>query len=202
MSDKFTIEDLEKHSGLSIRTLHYYMQIGLLPGPEKSGKYAIYSQEHLDRLDLILILKEMHLPLKEIRVILNTLTPSEIVHYIDYQEDLLEKIKGDKPVLRGYDQFNKQSKALDYIKNYNEAFTMNKFIAYNQSNINNKFDKSLFDNSSMSRFFKKPTDLEQQIWRRIILYDGVELNVRDTGDKELIQKIERLLSFARSLFEN
>ena len=62
MTEEYTIEDLENHSGIPTRTLHYYMQLGLLPGPDKRGKYASYSQEHIDRLDLILILKEMHLP--------------------------------------------------------------------------------------------------------------------------------------------
>jgi DNA-binding transcriptional MerR regulator len=97
MTEDLSIEDLENHSGLPVRTLHYYMAEGLLPGPDKRGKYASYSQEHLDRLDLILILKELHLPLKEIRALLENMTPAEIQHYLDDQEDLLAKLKADQP---------------------------------------------------------------------------------------------------------
>ena len=32
MTDELSIDDLANHSGLSVRTLHYYMQEGLLPG--------------------------------------------------------------------------------------------------------------------------------------------------------------------------
>jgi DNA-binding transcriptional MerR regulator len=202
MPEELSIEDLEKHSGLSTRTLHYYMQIGLLPGPEKRGKYASYSQEHLDRLDLILILKEMHLPLKEIRTVLNRLTPSEIVHYRDDQEDLLEKIKGEKPEPGDKIEQKKDSSALDYIKSLEEAHSTHRDIADNRPYVYH---------NNQTRIKKEPRHLisnelvkytQQQIWRRMILDDGVELNFLDTPDKERRYKIERLLSFARALFSD
>jgi DNA-binding transcriptional MerR regulator len=120
MIKDLTIDDLEKHSGLSIRTLHYYMQKGLLPSPDKRGKYASYSQEHLDRLDLILILKEMHLPLNEIRELLDSLTPEEIQHYRDDQEDFLVKLKTAKPDAQDSNSVS-ESSALDYIKGLEKA---------------------------------------------------------------------------------
>jgi DNA-binding transcriptional MerR regulator len=199
MPDEFSIEDLEKHSGLSTRNLYYYMQIGLLPGPETRGKYASYSQEHLDRLDLILILKEMHLPLKEIRAVLNRLTPSEIVRYRDDQEELLDKIKGVKPDMKTEKQHQKENSALDYIKGLDEAFHLRNDIKDNQPYFyfsKQSNDKMLFSNKSQIEF-EKP-----QVWRRIILGDGIELQIRDTRDKEVLYKVERLLTFARALFSD
>jgi DNA-binding transcriptional MerR regulator len=50
MTDEFTLEELEKMSGLPIRTLRFYIQEGLLPGPDTRGKFARYSQKHLDTI--------------------------------------------------------------------------------------------------------------------------------------------------------
>jgi len=202
MTDELKIEDLEKHSGLSTRTLHYYMHLGLLPGPEKRGVNATYTQEHLDRLDLILILKEMHMPLKEIRKVLDRLTPSEIVHYRDDQEHLLRKIKGAEPTGEEKEEARKDSSALDYIKGLEKAHNIRREITENRPHlyINNQF--SVFNDSFVQNGKKEERETESQIWRRIELDDGVELNIRDTRDKERRYKIDRLLSFARTLFKN
>lgn len=202
MTEELTIEDLEKHSGLPIRTLHYYMQEGLLPGPDKRGKYASYSQEHLDRLDLILILKEMHLPLKEIRGLLDSLTPAEIQHYRDDQEDLLNKIKAVKPDETSPGSDPHSSSALDYIKGLEEAhgmireFRNNQTYLPNQVRVETRLEKEL--SLGVDKAASQP---QEERWRRMVLADGIELHTRETRDKETLNKIKRLMSFARSLFE-
>jgi len=201
MPEELTIEDLENHSGLPIRTLHYYMQIGLLPGPDKRGKYASYAQEHLDRLDLILILKEMHLPLKEIRTLLEGLTPAEIQHYREDQEQLLGKLKSARPDEAAPSSDSEGSSALEYIKGLEEAHGMIQEIRSDQT----YFPRPLFENNrtgdeisiGVDRPARQP--LEER-WRRVVIADGIELHTRETRDKETVHKIKRLLSFARSLF--
>ena len=197
MTKELTIDDLEKHSGLSIRTLHYYLQEGLLHSPDKRGKYASYSQEHLDRLDLILILKEMHLPLKEIRSLLDSLTPKEIQHYRDDQEDLLLKLKAAKPDAQESTSVS-ESSALDYIKGLekaqNQFYQLREEQSYfphftnNQSNLQTELSTNAVRIS------------EEERWRRVSLTDGIELHIRETRDKETLYKLERLRSFAQSLF--
>lgn len=201
MTDNFSIENLEKHSGLSTRTLHYYMSKGLLPGPETRGKYASYTREHLDRLDLILILKEMHLPLDEIKAILDQLTPDEIRHYRDSQEDLLEKLKSTKP---GTDEDPKKTKpgsALNYIKSLEEAQSAHETIAESSEQfvLNNR--NAFKIEAPKMQIDRNKAEPKPEIWRRVILADGVELNIRESSDKEVRYKVDRLLSFARSLFK-
>jgi DNA-binding transcriptional MerR regulator len=201
MTDNFSIEDLEKHSGLSTRTLHYYMSKGLLPGPETRGKYASYTQEHLDRLDLILILKEMHLPLDEIKAILDQLTPDEIRHYRDSQEDLLEKLKSTKP---GTDEDSKKTKpgsALNYIKSLEEAQSAHETIAESSELFASNRRRSFKIEAPKMQIDRNMAEPKPEIWRRVILADGVELNIRESSDKEVRYKVDRLLSFARSLFK-
>lgn len=202
MTEDLTIDDLEKHSGLPVRTLHYYMQEGLLPGPDKRGKYASYSQEHLDTLDLILILKEMHLPLKEIRTLLESLTPAEIQHYRDDQEDLLAKLRAAKPEQEAPASGSEGSSALEYIKGLEEAHGMIREIRNDQTFLPRQLrDKNhLHQEVSIGADREDHPPLEER-WRRVVLADGIELHTRETRDKETVYKIKRLLSFARSLFE-
>lgn len=200
MTNELTIEDLEQHSGLSIRTLHYYMQMGLLPSPDKRGKYASYSQEHLDRLDLILILKELHLPLKEIRAVLTSLTPSEIIHYRNDQQDLLEKIKSVKPQAEEQDKSKRENSALDYIKMLEESHNIHKEITENASSVYNNRQGKPFKPPEVARS-TNDQDLKIEIWRRVIFDDGVALSIRDTQDSQRRNKIDRLISFGRSLFK-
>lgn len=198
MTNDITIDELEKHSGLSIRTLHYYLQKGLLPSPEKRGKYASYTQEHLDRLDLILILKELHLPLKEIRNLLDSLTPKEIKHYRDDQEDLLAKLKAAKPDAQESTSVS-ESSALDYIKGLDKAQTQ-----FYQLREEQKLSPYFMNNQSIFRkelSTSAESSSEEERWRRVILTDGIELHIRETRDKETLYKLERLRSFATSLFE-
>lgn len=198
MTKELSIDDLEKHSGLSVRTLHYYMQKGLLPSPEKRGKYASYSQEHLDRLDLILILKEMHLPLKEIRILLDSLTPTEIQHYREDQEDLLVKLKAAKPDAQESNS-GSESSALDYIKELEKAQTRFYQLREEQTQLTYFMNNQSIVRKELTTGAEKLS--EEERWRRVILTDGIELHIRELGDKETLYKLERLRSFAKSLFE-
>jgi DNA-binding transcriptional MerR regulator len=61
------LPQLADRAGVSIRTVRYYIQQGLLQEPEARGPGAHYTQEHLGRLLLIKRLQKEHLPLAEIR---------------------------------------------------------------------------------------------------------------------------------------
>lgn len=59
-------------SGISIRTLHYYDQIGLLkPSRSEDNGYRLYNDGSIVRLQQILFLKELEFPLSEIKRILD-----------------------------------------------------------------------------------------------------------------------------------
>lgn len=64
---RYTLSELAAASGISARTIRYYTAEGLLPPPGERGRYAIYSVEHLRRLELIGRLKAAYLPLAAIR---------------------------------------------------------------------------------------------------------------------------------------
>ena len=68
-----TVHEVSKISGVSIRALHHYDKIGLLPATEvtKAG-YRLYDDKALERLQYILLFKELEFSLKEIKDILDS----------------------------------------------------------------------------------------------------------------------------------
>ncbi len=75
---EYTLDELSKLANVTPRTVRYYIVEGLLPPPITTGRNATYSQDHLDRLTAITALKDMFLPLREIRHRLDTLTPEQM----------------------------------------------------------------------------------------------------------------------------
>jgi DNA-binding transcriptional MerR regulator len=69
----YAIRELSARSGVTQRTIRFYVQQGLLPAPEGSGRGSRYTEGHLARLRLIRLLQDRHLPLAEIRRQLDSL---------------------------------------------------------------------------------------------------------------------------------
>lgn len=68
-----TVNEVSKISGVSVRTLHHYDHIGLLPATQVTeAGYRLYDDHALERLQQILIFKELEFPLKEIKEILDS----------------------------------------------------------------------------------------------------------------------------------
>jgi DNA-binding transcriptional MerR regulator len=68
-----TVKEVSSLTGVSIRTLHYYDQIGLLhPSEITEAGYRKYSEMELARLQQILLFRELEFPLKDIRAILES----------------------------------------------------------------------------------------------------------------------------------
>jgi len=67
-----TVNEVSKISGVSIRTLHYYDTIGLLhPTEVTEAGYRLYDDAALERLQQILLFRELEFPLKEIKGVLD-----------------------------------------------------------------------------------------------------------------------------------
>lgn len=68
-----TVKEVSALTGVSIRTLHYYDEIGLLrPSAISPAGYRLYDETALERLYQILLYRELEFPLKEIRQILRS----------------------------------------------------------------------------------------------------------------------------------
>lgn len=70
---EYTVNELATMSGVSVRTIHYYDQIGLLhPLRIESNGYRVYGSAEVDLLQQILFYRELGVPLKKIKNIIQT----------------------------------------------------------------------------------------------------------------------------------
>ena len=68
-----TVHEVSKLAGVSIRTLQYYDKIGLLhPTGYTDAGYRLYDDADLERLQQILLFRELEFPLKDIKAIINS----------------------------------------------------------------------------------------------------------------------------------
>lgn len=66
-----TVKEISKITGISIRTLRYYDEIGLLkPARVTEAGYRLYDDQELEKLQEILFYKELEIPLSDIKKIM------------------------------------------------------------------------------------------------------------------------------------
>lgn len=116
----YTVNKLAKLSGVSVRTLHFYDEIGLLkPAYYGENNYRYYEEEQFLLLQQILFYRELGFQLNDIQKILNS-----------ESFDKIEALQSHKNVLRG---------DLDRIKNLIK--TIDKTIAHLRGNEKMKLEE-------------------------------------------------------------
>lgn len=174
----YSITELEKHTGLTRRTIHYYTKEKLIPPPDGIGGGAKYGEEHLLRLQLIKEMQKSHLKLSGIREALDAMNISEM-------NQLYEKAQRGK--IRSWD--------LDSIENWLvdssevEATDKNSMNYLPGQNISEESNYSFLNPGNRPRKKKKTrnvsylkdlkrTTVPDASWERFSVLDGVEINVR------------------------
>lgn len=104
MQDDYTVNQLAKAAGVSIRTLHYYDEINLLkPQSRSRAGYRYYGQEELLKLQQILFYKQLGFKLQEIRNIF-TLPDFDVLSALEsHRKELLNRSKELKTLLKTID---------------------------------------------------------------------------------------------------
>jgi DNA-binding transcriptional MerR regulator len=189
----YQIHELAQKAGVSVRTIRFYINEGLLPPPQVQGRYSTYSDEYLERLELIRLLKDQFLPLKEIRARMEGLSQAELRAALGLERDRARNFEADenKPAPE-----SGGASALDYI-----------------SQLLNRSDGRLEDARQMKISSPPVTRSKRGVaeapgeyspqpeaWERIQLAPGIELHVRKPVDRSLRTRLEQLVQFARQLF--
>ena len=118
-----TVKEVSRLAGVSIRTLRYYDELGLLkPTAVTEAGYRLYSDKDLERLQEILFFKEMELPLEKIKQLLED--PS-----IDRQEMLLMQ----QAVLEK--KRNRLNGIIELIQDVRKGVNTMSFEAFNEDDI-------------------------------------------------------------------
>ncbi|PBQ33267.1 MerR family transcriptional regulator [Sphingobacteriaceae bacterium] len=102
---RFTVNQLAKLAGVSVRTLHHYDDIGLLePGTRTESNYRYYGEEELLRLQQILFYKELDLPLAKIVEILDDPSFDTASALKSHKNELLKRKKRTMDLLQTIDK--------------------------------------------------------------------------------------------------
>jgi MerR family transcriptional regulator, thiopeptide resistance regulator len=108
----YTVGRVADLSGVTIRTLHHYDDVGLLsPGRRSAAGYRIYEDRDLERLQRILFYRELGFTLGEISIIVDDPRTDTLGHLRRQRSLLIERI----------DRLNAMVDAID---NEMEAMTM------------------------------------------------------------------------------
>lgn len=101
--ERWTVGKLAKRIGVSVRTLHYYDELGLLsPQQRTEAGYRLYAGEDIARLQRITSLRQLGFPLRAIKDLLDRpeMSPRQIVRLhmahvreqIALQQELYERL--------------------------------------------------------------------------------------------------------------
>ena len=102
---RYTVKQLARLSGVSVRTLHHYDEIGLLrPAFLGENRYRYYGREELLRLQDILFHRELGVSLQEIARLLATEGRDRVAILSRHREMLAERIESSRHLLRTIDR--------------------------------------------------------------------------------------------------
>lgn len=101
----YTVREIAKLSGVSVRTLHYYDEIDLLkPAFYGENGYRFYEEPELLRLQQILFFRELDVPLEHIQLILKSNQFDQIEALNSHRRLLAEKGKRIESLLDTIDK--------------------------------------------------------------------------------------------------
>ena len=171
---RYDLKALCAEADVTSRTVHFYIQAGLLRPAGTPGPGTRYDDGHLARLRLIRLLQKEHLPLAEIRKRLETLSDVEAESVLREHE-----AQRDGP----------QSSALDYIRSVLSGQPPERSA---EPAIQSKRNMRPQSTQRIS---------ERSQWERIAFSVDVELHVRRPLSREQNRQVDRLVTFARKLFK-
>ena len=158
------INEVATLSGVSIRTLHYYDEIGLLvPIKNPLTNYREYSEEHLDRLQQILFYKELDFKLKHIQALLDSPDYNVLENLEKQRQLMLEKQKKLNSIIELIDKTIKSKEGELNMSNQEkfEGFKT-KLIEENEVRFGEEIRKQHGEQSVMAAYGKLKEMTEEQ----------------------------------------
>ena len=118
-----TVNEVSKLTGVSVRTLHYYDKIGLLtPAVTTEAGYRLYDDTNLERLQQILLFKELEFSLKDIKKMIDSpgfdrrKALSEQIELLTLKKEHFENLISYAKQIRSKGEYDMDFKAFDNAK--------------------------------------------------------------------------------------
>jgi DNA-binding transcriptional MerR regulator len=193
----FTISELATAAGVEPRTIRSYVEKGIIPGPDSLGRGARYPHDALDRLKVLLLLRDANrsLTLDQIRMLLQKLGPSELSGLADGRLRIgavLDTEAGVEPP---------RTAAIDYLATLRShaAPTMRSARAHASPTLPHDDDDQLPVLEEAARALVKLAGLTTasrgvrgEHWYRLPLTPDIELSVRGSFGSDQLAQLHRI----------
>ena len=166
-----TVSQVAKLTGISVRTLQYYDEIGILkPSELTSSGYRLYDDETLQTLQQILFYKELGFQLKEIKEILEKPDFDKITVYKKQKELLLLKRNRIDRLIQLVSRLEKGEQCMSF-KEFDLSDYINALEDF-KSNQTEEVVKHWGSVENFDMFIQRAKDNESQIAKRAIKQFG------------------------------
>jgi DNA-binding transcriptional MerR regulator len=182
---EYDLKALCELTGVTPRTVHFYVQQGLIPAAGAPGPGARYWRGHVSRLRLIRLLQKQHLPLVEIARRMKALRDSQV-------DDLIAETTQRK---------TGRGSALDYIRGVlREPAASGSADSGRAAALTRALALGHAAPASPGTAPGSPAPSRSQ-WDRFTFADGIELHVQRPLSRLQQRRLDRLVAAAREIFE-
>jgi DNA-binding transcriptional MerR regulator len=201
---EYTVKQMAELAGISVRTLHFYDQKGLLKpcGYEANG-YRKYGQKEVLRLQQIMFFRELDFKLEEIKSIIDKpgfdisqalrdhrrLLESKITRY----EQLIKTVDSTLLKIKGEQEMNE--------KEYYTGFSREQQEKYKQE-IRQKYGSKALDESEARTKNWSKADFESTIEDSSLIFSAIKDNMAQGYDNPAVQaQIKQLHIWLNKFYE-
>lgn len=134
----YTVKQVAELSGVSVRTLHFYDEAGLLkPAYVGANGYRFYEEPQLLTLQQILFYRELELELKQIKQVLGRTELEKVAALQSHRQVLEERLARTRSLLGTID------KTIAHVKGRKKMTTEEMFVGYSVAAGKDRFDEQI-----------------------------------------------------------
>ncbi|MFS0749201.1 MerR family transcriptional regulator [Oceanobacillus sp. 1P07AA] len=202
-NDIFSVSEFAEYTGLSIRTLHYYDEKGILePKRDKNTGHRKYVKEDMLRLHQILTLKFLGFTLEEIKeIIISTSVDLSFIETLRLQEAKLveekEKIEVSMEMIQRTVQLIEDEKEID------KDVLVSLLASMQTEKQQKEISKGIMSDQAIDQLFKA-TGSEKLLWEKEMLRfykETKRLVGRSSDDPEVMELFQRFFNFILDIFK-
>jgi DNA-binding transcriptional MerR regulator len=200
MDTGISLHELSEVTAIEPRTIRSYIERGLLPGPESRGRNATYSRDHIDRLRVLVKIRDANrnLTLDQIRTILHSLAPQQI-REISSGRILIQAIMDTEADRR-------PGTALEYLASLRASSEVSSlsFTAPASSDSGDTMNRTPAAElaqalASLAGGIPASRGAAGQRWIRFSITPDIEMSVRDSFSPDQIAHMQRVADLLRVL---
>ena len=137
MKTSYSIGEFSKVTGLSVKTLRFYHEKGLLvpSSVDNASGYRFYDESKIEKARVIVQLRAMEFSIEDIGAVLGECADeADVLNYLERQKEVLQqRIQEDRDIVRSLNEIIAKACETDLQERYRSAGEMHAELAKLQS---------------------------------------------------------------------